>query len=122
MIEQAGGVQGGVQVKGYLDSPLWIDMTPWSGDKRVLVDQTRMVFWNANVEHLGHACAGQHNGDEAWKCMFPEYRIQFLNQPFMLVGSKYDSFQLDQYLHRIPEDQGGIDFAMSLARKTVRAA
>ena len=59
---------------------------------------------------------------EAWKCIFPEYRIHHLGQPFMLVGSKYDSFQLGQYLWGIPQDQGGIGFAMSLAGKMTSIA
>ena len=63
-----GMVPPGVQVRGFLDSPLWVDVMPLSPKVVPLEVQTQSTFALVNATgRLGAACALTFTGAEAWK-------------------------------------------------------
>ena len=94
-----------VEVRGYLDSVMWLDMQPlttngtWRGASFEptwygFANSTRQVFSFANVTHLGDQCAARWDGAERWRCLFGEYRLPLIRTPYMAIGSQFDSYQL----------------------------
>jgi hypothetical protein len=86
---------GPVAVFGVLDSPLWLDIPPmphaaFPGFAAV----TAAVYQLANATaHITADCAAVF-ATEPWKCLFAQYRLPFLAQPYLLYASMFDSFQL----------------------------
>jgi hypothetical protein len=66
-------------------------------------------------------CLLRYPGDEGWKCLFGEYRMEFLTVPFFLVASQYDSYQLELNLDGVKPPytmKDEIEFADNFANKT----
>lgn len=91
------GAAANIDVVGFLDSPAWVDVEP-IGPEESLQSQTKAVFSYANVSSssLDPICSSTYTGDEAWRCIFPEYRLPFLRTPYFMVAFQYDLFQLNQ--------------------------
>lgn len=88
-------VPPGVQVRGFLDSPLWVDVEPLEPNVVSLETQTRSTFELVNATaRLGDACALTFPGDEGWKCLYGAYRIPFVTTPFLMSASQFDKYQL----------------------------
>jgi len=88
-------VPSGVEVRGLLDSPLWIDVPPLHPNIMPLQNETQAVFALVNATgRLGEACAKEYPGDEGWKCLYGQYRMQYLATPFVLSASQFDKYQL----------------------------
>jgi hypothetical protein len=49
-----------VLVRGFLDSPLWIDVAPLYPTVTSLADRTKAVFERFNVTHTGHRCSHEY--------------------------------------------------------------
>jgi len=87
-----------VEVLGFLDSPLWIDMPPYGGSGFVgFATQCQGVFDNFGVNHLGADCVAAHPDiRDTWKCIMGQYRMPHVKTPYFVVASQYDSFQLSK--------------------------
>ena len=95
ILQDAGVAPGGVTVVGMLDSPLWVDVEPFDPTVVSLQAQTQAIFGVINATaRLGDACAAQYTGDEAWRCLFGEYRLPTLQTRFLVSASQDDRFQL----------------------------
>lgn len=92
-----------VEVVGFLDSPLWMDVKPVN---ETFFDgfgnQTARVHSFTNVSHLDDDCTAAYP-DEQWKCMLGQYRMHFVETRYLMVAALHDSFQL--YF-----DSGGADW------------
>jgi len=40
------------------------------------------------------ACAAVYTGSEAWKCLWPSYRLPFVTTPYFLNAAQFDAFQI----------------------------
>lgn len=121
MLQQAGvpDPSASVAVVGFLDSPLWINMAPFPGSSFVGFNATtKGVFKWANVSHLGTACEATYPGQEAWKCMFGQYRMPLLQTPYLLVASQYDAFQLGTNVGHKPSTAAQRAYATQFAART----
>jgi hypothetical protein len=84
-----------VEVVGFLDSPLWLDMPPFNTKTfHGFGADCQGVYSFANVRHLGEECMAMHSGENAWKCIMGQYRLAHVKTPHIIVASQYDSFQL----------------------------
>lgn len=109
------------EVVGFFDSPLWIDITPFAG--KVPPYQGDAEYTKTFVEYMvapsaganssadpaktvfGSACYAKYApGNEHWKCLFPEYRLPFLNTSthYMVVQSLDDMMRLRAYIGHAP--------------------
>mmetsp|Transcript_63070 Transcript_63070/g.167670 ORF Transcript_63070/g.167670 Transcript_63070/m.167670 type:complete len:759 (-) Transcript_63070:104-2380(-) len=117
-------------VKGFFDSPLWLDTEPFKGSSQQRAgrhhpaelsfpEQARRVFEYAKVGHLGRDCERRHRADSAWKCTFGQYRLPSVETPYLLVASQYDEFQLSAYVGHRPRGREETAYAKRLAHETV---
>jgi len=82
---------------GLIDSAFWIDLAPLDARATPFAQQAREAFAAFNATAPGvvaPACAAAFGGAEAWKCIFGEYALAFVDQPFFLHSYQYDAFQL----------------------------
>lgn len=86
---------GAPPVLGFFDSPLWVDLEPNQPGIVPLQNETQAVFALVNATaRLGEACAEAYPGDEGWRCLFGEYRLPFVEAPYLLSASQFDKYQL----------------------------
>jgi hypothetical protein len=86
----------GVELRGFLDSPLWVDVEPASPSIIPLQNETQAVASFMNVTaRLGGTCLEAYPlPDEQWKCLFPQYRIPYVVTPYLVSASQFDKYQL----------------------------
>merc|ERR1712127_1072539 len=115
--EMLDSAAGNVDVVGFLDSPAWIDVEPYSSSFPGFPYITQHVHSYANVEHLGSACSEAYP-TELWKCMYGQYRLPTLATPYFLVASQADAYQLGNNVGHRPSSGDEKNYAESFATKT----
>jgi len=93
-----------MELRGFLDSPMWVDELPRLATTVPLENQTQAVYHLVNATAvLDPACLqaytrvispGVYDSSEGWKCLYGQYRIPFLRTPFLISASQFDLFQL----------------------------
>jgi len=70
-------------VRGLLDSGLWIDIPPMDTEEVSLQSQAQQGYalWNPSAV-IPNACAKQYSGSDAWKCIYGVYRLPFVTTPY----------------------------------------
>ena len=85
------------KVVGLLDSPLWMDIQPLDVALPSLMTQTRKVVAHVNASAvLNAACARVHTLENVWRCAFGEFRLPYVETPYLLLASQDHSFQMNQ--------------------------
>lgn len=85
----------GARVVAFLDSPYYIDITPYSASFVGFAYQEQQKYRLMNTgAALSRECLLQYPGEEGWKCQFGEYRMPFLQTPYFLIASQDDSYQI----------------------------
>lgn len=109
-----------VRVLGFLDSPYWIDMAPYSGSGFVgFANMTQQAFVLGNMTGRVTAnCAEMYPVEELWRCVFGVYRLPFLHTPYLLVASAFDAFQLSENIGHEPRTQAEESYALTFANAT----
>mmetsp|Transcript_32350 Transcript_32350/g.75085 ORF Transcript_32350/g.75085 Transcript_32350/m.75085 type:complete len:417 (-) Transcript_32350:37-1287(-) len=109
-----------VEVVGFLDSPLWVDIPPMSTSGFYGFRKScRSVQGFANVTHLGDHCMQAFPAAQRFKCIMAQYRLQYLETPYFMVASQYDAFQLINNLGSLTGSQEQYDYIGSFARRTL---
>lgn len=119
--QMLGDVAGNVDIVGFLDSPLYLDIPSPAGSTFPdygFLKQAEGVYSQANVTHLGEECAVA-NADEPWKCMHGSYRMPFVKTPYMLVASQNDAYQLGNLVQHEPSTNADKAYAENFANLTV---
>ena len=92
---------GAPPVLGFLDSPMWVDLEPLYPDIVSLENETQAIFNLVNATgRLGAACAAAYPGAEGWRCLYGQYRLPYVQTPYLISFSQSDRFQL-------PYNEGG---------------
>jgi hypothetical protein len=80
----------GVAVRGLFDSPLWVNEQPAAASIVPLQNETQAVYGLVNATaRLGAACAAAYPApEEQWKCLFGQYRIAYVQTPYLLSASQ----------------------------------
>jgi len=108
-----------VDVVGFLDSTLWIDMLPHAGSQFIGFGETcRLVQSHANVSHLGEDCKAAFAPEEQWKCIMGHYRLAFTRTPYFLVASQADSFAVSANVGGRPQTWAELQYAVLFAAET----
>ena len=109
-----------IDIIGFLDSPLWIDIPPFSTSKFIGFNETTAgIYSYGNVTHLDEDCVNKYSVTEGWKCMFGEYRMPFIKTPYFLVASQYDEFQLLENIGHKPNTNAELEYAEMFHHKTL---
>jgi len=86
---------GSPPVLAFFDSPLWVDVQPNEANIVPLENQTAAIYGLINAtSRIPADCAAAYPGDEAWKCLYGQYRLPFVRTPYVLSASQFDKFQL----------------------------
>lgn len=113
MVTAAGGTAE-IEVVGFLDSALWMDIpNHWSSGNTDLGQMTSGVFGATNPQHLGPDCAAAYPGSDGWKCLFAQYRMPFVKTPYFAVMSAHDSYQLGNRVGGWPDTDDKISYTLS---------
>jgi hypothetical protein len=92
--EMLGEATDHVEVVGFLDSPLWLDIEPLNATEfGGFANQTATVHSVVNARNLDDDCVAAYPEDQ-WKCMLGEYRMPFVETRYLMVASLHDGFQL----------------------------
>lgn len=82
----------GIEVRGLLDSMLWVDVQPVTdtGMGGTLLNQAAYVYGFANVSSvIPQDCALAYPGEE-YKCLFGQYRMPFVKTDYFMSMSQFD--------------------------------
>ena len=111
-----------VDVVGFLDSPMWLDMDVCCGESSLsLPNRTRLVHAYVNTTRLGVECAAAWPLAEQWRCLLAEYRLPFLASKFVVVASLHDTYLLGQHTGaNRPTSPAGLDFAARAKERMLR--
>ena len=101
------------QTLGFLDSPYWVDVEPLYPDTLTsLMDQAAQIqalSKGFDVSVTDEGCSAVYNNDaapsgsaNAWKCVYGQYRLPFVNTPYFVIAQQYDSFQLGEDMGHAP--------------------
>lgn len=100
------------------DSPLWIDMP--SLVQTPLAVTAQKVYTMANASgRVSAECGALYSGPEAWKCLFGQFRMPSLAQPYLMYASQDDAFQLGWDLGSKPQTPAQLAFAANFSNITV---
>lgn len=100
LLDEVTKMLPGIQVHGFLDSPYWIDIPSSAANFSGFQHQTRDVLTNFNAwSVVSQTCYAQYRSEEAWKCLFGQYRMAFVRTPYLLIASQFDSWQLSHLVH-----------------------
>lgn len=82
----------GLKVIGLLDSPLYLDLDTINKTGLGLNQQMALAYENFNVNGIvPKECLSENEGHE-WRCIFGQYRLPFIQTPFVLYADQYDLY------------------------------
>ena len=112
----------GARLRGLLDSSLWLDLPPPDAAEVSLQAQTQMVYDMVNPSaRIPPACAAAFPGEE-WMCLYGQYRLPYVQTPYIINAAQFDSFQLLYDLGGdAPQTATQVAFADEFQRKTLEA-
>lgn len=106
LLDEIAGSLPNVLVRGFLDSPFYIDIESYSPKFAGFQGQHTAVLNNFNATSVVSAdCKHNHPGAELWKCLFGQYRMPFVKTPNLMMASQFDAWQLSHLVH----GYGGIE-------------
>jgi len=111
----------GANVVGFLDSPYYIDIKPFSANFVGFPYQEQQKLKHYNVKKvLSEECKNKYPGDENWKCLFGQFRIPLLKTPYFMVASQYDAYQLYYNVNKFPpyKDNATLDYVNNFGNMT----
>lgn len=113
----------GSRVVGFLDSPYYLDVAPYSANFLGFPYQEQSKYQYFNTTNVFYdACLTEYGSSEAdlWKCQFGQYRVPLINTPFLMVASQFDSYQLSNNMQTSPpyKSQEETNYAVEFGQKT----
>ena len=117
-----------VEVRGFFDSPMWVDVQPFQRDIVSLENETIAISLLVNATAvMDQACvanfttvisAGLYDLSQTWKCLYGQYRMPFVRTPYLISGaclaclpskprpnSPFEASQFDKF--QLPYNEGG---------------
>jgi Pectinacetylesterase len=93
----------GVEVRGFFDSPMWVDVQPFAREISLenetiaitnLVNATAVMDPACLLNYTIVISPGVYDLSQTWKCLYGQYRMPFVRTPFLVSASQQDKFQL----------------------------
>jgi len=89
-----------VLVRGFLDSPFYIDIDAYSPKFAGFQGQHVDVLNNFNATSVvSGECKSRYPGTDMWKCLFGQYRMPLVRTPSLMMTSRFDSWQISHLVH-----------------------
>jgi hypothetical protein len=94
LLDEIASSLRGVNVLGYLDSNYYVDIASYSSEFPGFQPQHTDVLLNFNASSvISSACADANPGNQ-WRCLFGQFRMPFLQTPYLMVAAQFDGWQL----------------------------
>ena len=98
LLHGMGVPSANLEVQGLFDSPLWVDVQPITGADGPIVplqEQTAAILNLVNATgRLGPTCTAAFPPGDWWKCLYGQYRLPFVETPYVMNAAQFDKFQL----------------------------
>ena len=108
-----------ILVRGFLDSPLWMDLPSINPKFPGFNVTTAGVFHLANVSHTDEKCIQQYSKtNEGWKCLMGQYRMPFVRTPYIISASQNDLFQTYEDIGHPPMSNKDYQYMLHFANVT----
>ena len=91
-------IPSSASVIGLLDSPYYLDVSPYSPDSKGFQyqEQQKYKYYNTQAILSADCVAAYPHPDDQWKCQFGEHRMPFVKTPYFLIFDQFDSYQLNE--------------------------
>jgi len=89
----AAAVPSNVKVQGLLDAAAWVDVQPIIPDMLTLQQMTEDLY-GFTAPPIPAECAAQYTGADAWRCLWPSYRLPYVKTQYFLNAAQFDAFQI----------------------------
>jgi hypothetical protein len=86
----AAAAPANVQVSGMLDAAAWVDVQPIIPNMLTLQEMTQDLYGFTSPP-IPANCAAQYAGADAWMCLWPSTRLQFIQTPYFLNAAQVRS-------------------------------
>lgn len=87
----------GVTVHGFADAALWVDVEPPVPSMMSLQSMSQLLYGFTMPESDGRIpedCLQDHQGSDAWLCIWPSVRLNYIQTPYFLNAAQFDAFQI----------------------------
>jgi hypothetical protein len=116
-----------VQLRGFFDGPLWVDVAPYDTAHVPLVNQTQSVFALVNATgRSGLACGALYGTvptvPEAWKCLYGAFRLPTVHTQWLASAPQFDEDQLVYDVGAKPPYSGAQLAYADIFQRNVRSA
>lgn len=81
-------------LQAIFDSAFWINSKPLDPETPSLQNQTQTVLETFNATGVIDKGCRDANSAVLWKCMYPEYKIAYVETPYLLIAPQFDKLQL----------------------------
>jgi hypothetical protein len=88
----SAAVPANVRVQGLLDAAAWVDVQPIIPNMLTLQQMTQDLY-GFTEPPIPADCAAQYPSDR-WKCLWPSYRLPFIQTNYFLNAAQFDAFQI----------------------------
>ncbi len=113
----------GVQLRGFFDSPLWMDLPPLDATTLPLINQTMSAALLVNATgRQGIVCGAQYTGIDAWKCLFGQFRLPTVHTQWLAAAPQFDVYQLPYDIGTAPPYEGAALSYANIFQRNVRSA
>lgn len=82
-----------VRVQGFLDAAAWVDVQPIIPDMLTLQQMTQYLYGFTSPP-IPADCAAKYTGSDAWMCLWPSYRLPFVQTDYFLNAVRFCVFRL----------------------------
>ena len=89
----AAAVPSNVRVQGLLDAAAWVDVQPIIPNMLTLQQMTQDLY-SFTAPPIPAQCAARYQGADAWMCLWPSYRLPFIQTDYFLNAAQFDAFQI----------------------------
>lgn len=119
MLKNAGAKSTFLAVSAMFDSVLWVDLPTEDTGVVSIINATQMgaTYLNASDAVYGTECLSAYGQAEAWKCLFPQYRLPYVQTSYLLAAPQFDRAQLTYYEGRMGTP-AAVDFAVQFQAAT----
>lgn len=85
-----------------LDSPYYLDLEPVGGGFIGFANAHKEIYNRYNVAAVIPSGCQLLYGAESWKCLMGFYRLPFVESPYVVVASQFDTYQISMNNYNNP--------------------
>jgi hypothetical protein len=84
-------------IGAFLDSAYWVDVPSANNGYIGSLNEQKEIYLHFNVSSVIPSSCLTAYPNEPWKCTLGQYRMPFVQTPYILIASQYDTYQIGKY-------------------------